>query len=175
MVVQVLYSEKDTTADDPLDRLRHWYKKRTRILKLREQPVTLALCLSEVVKLCLDTTLFRVMIIVLILVNTLLSACTLEFEWMAQQMKVHTIQPMQNGIMMVYFVECTLKIFAMKAEYFDDGWNIFDFFLVIISLPVFLPSDVKFMLLRTQSAITALEVLIHAASFVCSTRSSAGK
>jgi phage-related holin len=40
--------------------------------------------------------------------------------------------------MIIFCIEATLKIFALRVEYFLNGWNIFDFIVVIFSVVDFI-------------------------------------
>jgi len=38
-----------------------------------------------------------------------------------------------NVFMAVFTAECVIKIMALQKEYFQSGWNVFDFIIVLIS------------------------------------------
>ena len=61
----------------------------------------------------------------------------------------------------VFTVECLLKVIAMgfvvhPKAYLRDGWNIIDFFVVIIGLLEFLPGSVSLKALRTIRVVRPL-------------------
>lgn len=72
-------------------------------------------------------------------------------------------------VLAVFVVEAALKIFALRGRYFVDGWNIFDFLIVVICS---LPLEAQFAavlrlvravrLLRLVSALPKLQMLVGA-------------
>jgi hypothetical protein len=46
------------------------------------------------------------------------------------------MEVMNFVFMMIYTIELALKIIALKTAYFNDSWNVFDFFIVVSTLSV---------------------------------------
>lgn len=74
--------------------------------------------------------------------------------------------------LVIYIWECLLKLYAWRLYYFKSGWNLFDFFIVLISIVTwFLPEiltasanfDAKFLrvlrVMRAFRAIRSIRVL----------------
>ena len=45
------------------------------------------------------------------------------------------------AFIVVFTGECTLKLFALRQYFFKNGWNVFDFVVVILSIAGVLSSD----------------------------------
>lgn len=76
---------------------------------------------------------FDMTIMILIILNTLVLA----FNW--YMMPAYFVEPIEwvNMFFVVIFtLEAVFKIFAMRAEYFKDGWNLFDFTVVILTIVI---------------------------------------
>ena len=46
----------------------------------------------------------------------------------------HTLELLNNACTCVFITEAFCKIVALGCEYFSDGWNVFDFFVVLVSI-----------------------------------------
>lgn len=59
-------------------------------------------------------------------------------------------------IILVFFLEMCLKIYAYKSTYFKNSWNIFDFLIVMVSI---MPSSGSFSIFRIFRIFRALRLL----------------
>jgi len=76
-------------------------------------------------------SLFDSFIMICILLNTIVLALT----WYDQSALAHMVLVNLNYVFMAIFtVEAILKIIAMKSAYFKDGWNVFDFVVVVFTI-----------------------------------------
>ena len=83
---------------------------------------------------------FDIFILWCIILNTI----CLALSWYGRPDKVTFVLNVLNYFFtLIYTAECVIKITAMRSDYFRDGWNIFDFIIVvsawsgIIALEVF--------------------------------------
>ena len=83
---------------------------------------------------------FDIFILWCIVLNTI----CLALSWYGRPEKVTLVLSVLNYFFtLIYTAECVIKITAMRADYFHDGWNVFDFIIVlsawsgIIALEVF--------------------------------------
>lgn len=71
---------------------------------------------------------FDAVIMVCILLNTLVLAIV----WYDMSQGTKDVLAILNYIFMIIFtLECIFKLIALKSAYFKDGWNIFDFVVVV--------------------------------------------
>ena len=102
---------------------------------------------------------FTKLIVVAIIVNTLFSMATLQFKQLSLEARFEYIQVSQEGIKILYICECVIKIFAQGAEnYFSEGWSIFDFTLVLFSVPSYIPESVQQEAIGDETAIIVLRL-----------------
>lgn len=66
------------------------------------------------------------------------------------------LQMFDNFVIMVFAVEITLKLYANGLRFFKNGWNIFDFTIVLISL---LPATGSLSVLRALRVLRILRLL----------------
>lgn len=70
------------------------------------------------------------LILICILANTLVLA----LHWFNQSEQLIEILDMINiGFNIVFTVEAAVKIYALRCEYFKDGWNLYDFLIVAVT------------------------------------------
>lgn len=85
-------------------------------------------------KICYHITeseVFKAFIIFCIFANTITLACT----WYGQSAQsVKLVDYCNMGLSAVYTLEFLLKITAFGLIYFEDGWNILDFTVVLFAL-----------------------------------------
>ncbi|MEA3512261.1 MAG: ion transporter [Campylobacterota bacterium] len=86
----------------------------------------------EKIKYIIETKLFQNFIVAVILFNGI----TMGMETSKNIMEQYGyIINMTNIIVLTIFViEITMRIYVYKKEFFKDGWSLFDFFIVAISL-----------------------------------------
>ena len=81
---------------------------------------------------------FDIFIMVLICLNMV----TMMVETDGQSLEKEEFLFKLNVAFIVIFTgECTLKLFALRQYFFKNGWNIFDFVVVILSIAGVLRSD----------------------------------
>ena len=82
-------------------------------------------CINIVTHPCFDG-----FIMACIISNTIVLAV----KWYMMPLIVVKVVEILNYIFMVIFtIEAILKIFAMRKNYFKDGWNVFDFTVVVLT------------------------------------------
>ena len=63
-----------------------------------------------------------------------LNTVVLAVKWYMMPESVISVVEILNYIFMVIFtIEAIVKIIAMRSKYFRDGWNIFDFVVVLLT------------------------------------------
>ena len=68
-----------------------------------------------------------------------LNAIVLASNWYMMPESVTTIVDILNYIFMVIFtLEAIIKITAMRSKYFKDGWNVYDFTVVVLTAVILL-------------------------------------
>lgn len=87
-----------------------------------------------------QTSMFEYFILLVILVNTFV----LILKWPNMNSKVEKAVDLVNYICTsVFILEACLKLMAVGRLYFEDGWNIFDFIIVVGSLIFISPTFSK--------------------------------
>lgn len=74
---------------------------------------------------------FEPLILMVILLNTLTLMLSYDGQGVIWRKALNTPSHIFSAI---YVVEAALKILALGRTYFKDGWNIFDFFIVVFTL-----------------------------------------
>ena len=68
-----------------------------------------------------------------------LNAVVLASNWYMMPESVTTIVEILNYIFMAIFtLEAIIKITAMRSKYFKDGWNVYDFIVVVLTAIILL-------------------------------------
>jgi flagellar basal body-associated protein FliL len=100
------------------------------VIYIKEQVNDIS-CFRNFLIRMINHTLFDSFIIMCILLNTLVLACA----WYDQSEMIKGVLVNVNYVFMAIFtIEAVLKLIAMKQHYFKDGWNCFDFFVVVCTL-----------------------------------------
>lgn len=105
----------------------------------------------------LDTPRIRYSILVIILINAIIlgmetsSSLTMQYGGL--------LQTLDNICLMIFVVELILKLFAKGFSFFRDPWNLFDFFIVGISL---VPASDGLSVLRALRILRVLRALAFA-------------
>ncbi|CAH1795210.1 unnamed protein product, partial [Owenia fusiformis] len=93
----------------------------------------------------LQTTMFRNMMLVLILLNSVILGIQAEVKDLASEGAIGTFKLMMNIIdyvtLFVFVIEIVLKWIDDFWDFWKSGWNIFDFIVTFLS---FLPEIIKF-------------------------------
>lgn len=74
---------------------------------------------------------FDVIIIILILLNML--SMMAESHDQSDTMK-HLLECLNLTFVVIFAIECLIKIFALRQYYFTNGWNLFDCVIVVLSI-----------------------------------------
>lgn len=74
---------------------------------------------------------FDIIIMVLILLNMI--TMMVETDEQSPQME-HILNNVNLAFIVVFTIECLIKIVALRYYFFTVGWNIFDFVVVILSI-----------------------------------------
>ena len=77
-----------------------------------------------------DSSIFNNLILVCIILNTI----CLSITWFGEPELLSKVMEFVNiGFTIVYTIEMVIKLIAFKLSYFKDGWNNFDFLIVIFA------------------------------------------
>jgi len=83
--------------------------------------------------------LFDSFIITCILLNTLVLA----MAWYDQGDAMQQVLVNVNfAFMAIFTIEAILKLIAMKSAYFKDGWNVFDFIVVVCTIVALIMANI---------------------------------
>ena len=63
------------------------------------------------------------------------------------------------AFMIVFALEAIIKIIAMKAKYFKDNWNIFDFTVVIMTATALASSKISYFEANIETQATFIRIL----------------
>lgn len=110
-------------------------------------------------KQILESNLFRNAIIVVILVNAVLLG--LETSKGAMAFAGPLIHALDKLCLIVFVIELIAKLIVYRGSFFRNGWNIFDFIIVVVSLA---PAAQGFSVLRALRILRVLRVLSVAPS-----------
>lgn len=115
--------------------------------------------MKEKVKAVVESGVFTTLIFVLIALNTI----SLGVETFTLPESVNSALTAFNNVCLVVFIlEILLKFYAYGLNFFKDGWNIFDTFIVLISIMpmiTFLSSMRAFRIFRMFRALRALRMM----------------
>lgn len=84
------------------------------------------------IRLLVENSAFQAAVLVLIVVNAVILGA--ETFPGVLDMAGPALRLIDRLILYAFIVEISLRIFAWRAEYFRNGWNIFDFLIVLVSL-----------------------------------------
>jgi voltage-gated sodium channel len=116
--------------------------------------------MKRLIKNFVENRTFEIFILLVVILNTLvLSLQTINIFGVKVSLFLDVINKICIGI---YVVEAILEIIAWRLSYFKNGWNVFDFIIVIISIipmtSVF--SSLRlFRFLRVLRTLTALRLI----------------
>ncbi len=101
-----------------------------------------------------EKPLFKNFIIALIIVN----AVTMGLETSVEIMSVYGVylHLFDRFVITIFTIEVLLRIYAHRISFFKDGWSLFDFFIVSISL---VPSSAGFEILRILRVLRLLRLI----------------
>ncbi|XP_071486889.1 cation channel sperm-associated protein 1-like [Diadema antillarum] len=113
-----------------------------------------------------ESTLFNGFIMTVILLNTVI-LCALTFSVVQVRAGWH-MKIVDYVLLVIYFVECVLKIYVWRLDFFKEQWNVMDFMIVLsnladFSIDVFYGGEVQILailsIFRAMRALKALRVL----------------
>ncbi|XP_038046707.1 cation channel sperm-associated protein 1-like [Patiria miniata] len=113
-----------------------------------------------------ESIAFNGFILSVILLNTGIM-CALTYDIVAVRVGWHAAV-LDHVFLVIYFMECVLKLFVWRLDYFKEQWNIIDFTIVIVNIADFSVStlvgnDVNILnfigIFRAMRALRALRVL----------------
>ena len=113
--------------------------------------------MRERLKIIIESGAFQAVVLIAIIVNAIiLGAETLPD---VKQSSGGPLQMIDRAIIYGFTAEIALRIIAYRADYFKNGWNIFDFIIVIVSLAAAtsgLAAIRAFRVLRVLRLVTAV-------------------
>lgn len=74
---------------------------------------------------------FDIIIIILILLNMLCMMAESDDQSMATKV---ILERLNLAFVVIFTIECLIKIFALRQYYFTIGWNLFDCVIVVLSI-----------------------------------------
>lgn len=74
---------------------------------------------------------FDIIIIILILLNMLCMMAESDDQSMATKV---ILERLNLAFVVIFTIECLVKIFALRQYYFTIGWNLFDCVIVVLSI-----------------------------------------
>ncbi|XP_071962022.1 cation channel sperm-associated protein 1-like [Antedon mediterranea] len=113
-----------------------------------------------------ESMLFNGFIMVVILMNTAI-LCALTYEIVAVRLGWY-MTFVDYIFLVIYFLECVVKLYVWRLGYFKEAWNIVDFLIVLCNIadllvPVIMGNEVNILqflsILRSMRALRALRVL----------------
>ncbi|XP_043857815.1 sodium channel protein type 11 subunit alpha [Dromiciops gliroides] len=99
---------------------------------------------------------FDVFIITLICLNMITMMAETDSPDGADKQKEHLLETLNSVFVVIFTVECLLKIFALRQFYFANGWNLFDCVVMVLSVVSLMVS-----LLESSKAIPFPPVLFR--------------
>lgn len=67
----------------------------------------------------------------------MLNTCVLAVTHFMMSDEISRVCELINYVFMVIFtLEAVIKIYGLKCDYFKDSWNLFDFFVVVLTLGI---------------------------------------
>lgn len=101
-----------------------------------------------------QNSLFQNFIIALIIIN----AITMGMETSVSMMQEYGVylHLFDQFVITIFTIEVLLRIYAHRVSFFKDGWSLFDFFIVAISL---VPSSAGFEILRILRVLRLLRLI----------------
>ncbi|XP_071789884.1 cation channel sperm-associated protein 1-like [Asterias amurensis] len=113
-----------------------------------------------------ESIAFNGLILGVILLNTGIM-CALTYDMVAVRAGWHAVV-LDHVFLVIYFIECVLKLYVWRLDYFREHWNIIDFTIVVVNLADFsistlVGNDVNILhfigIFRAMRALRALRVL----------------
>ncbi|XP_072455049.1 sodium channel protein type 11 subunit alpha isoform X2 [Notamacropus eugenii] len=83
---------------------------------------------------------FDIFIIFLICLNMIVMMAETDSPEEPDMKKAELLETLNSIFVVIFTVECLLKIFALRQFYFANGWNLFDCVVVVLSIVSFLVS-----------------------------------
>ncbi|XP_068940674.1 sodium channel protein type 11 subunit alpha [Petaurus breviceps papuanus] len=99
---------------------------------------------------------FDIFIIILICLNMIIMMAETDSPEGDNTQKAQLLETLNSVFVLIFTVECLLKIFALRQYYFANGWNLFDCVVVVLSIISFLVS-----LLESRTTIPFPPVLFR--------------
>lgn len=112
------------------------------------------------IKQLVESNRFQTFIIVVIVVNGIILGLETHDGW---SQTFHSVLNVTDGIcLFIFVVELVLKLAVYRLSFFKQGWNIFDFIIVIIAL---IPSSGGLSILRAFRILRVLRLITAVDSF----------
>lgn len=120
------------------------------------------------IKTFIETRVFRTAIMMIIIFNSIVIGIQTTNTSFTTSKILHSIDTV---CLMIYLIEMLMKVFVYRKDYFRNGWNLFDFIIIVISLtPTNIPVQVArvlrifriFRTFRIISAFSQLRIIIIA-------------
>lgn len=110
--------------------------------------------LQENIKKIIDSQKFQNFIIGIIIFNGITMGFETSKTFSASY--EHLFFLLDRIVIAIFTVELTMRIYVHRLSFFKDGWNLFDFFIVFISL---LPANHEFEILRILRVLRLLRLI----------------
>lgn len=132
VVINTFNTEKEKLGKNHLltDEQNEWVQ--TQILCFKARPLKLIKMTRDGIRnVCIkisESTWFDYIIMFFIILNTVILA----IKWFEEPNMVPRVFEVINYVFAIIFtIECMIKVNAYRMNYFSDGWNVFDFIIVV--------------------------------------------
>lgn len=124
--------------------------------------------MRKYIKAFIETKVFRATIMIIIIFNSIIIGIQTTNTSLTTS---KILRDIDSICLVIYSIEMLLKVYAYKKDYFKNGWNLFDFIIILISLtPTNIPVQVArvlrvfriFRAFRIISAFNQLRIIIVA-------------
>lgn len=133
VVIDNFNTMKEKLGDNVLltDAQKEWVKTREIMLKIkpmRKKEVPDGQLRQFCYSLCVNNKKFEIGIMACIVLNTVVMSMTYFGEPESYSLALEIVNYVFAGI---FTIEAVIKLIALHREYFHDGWNVFDFLIVL--------------------------------------------
>jgi voltage-gated sodium channel len=88
--------------------------------------------MRQYIKKLVENRLFEIFIFLIIILNTIVLGLLVSDKFSSRAIQIFEI--ISKICISIYIIEAVLEIYAWRLLYFKNGWNVFDFIIVIILL-----------------------------------------
>jgi len=122
--------------------------------------------MQQYIKRLVEKKSFELFIVIIIVLNTVILGLLASNNFSIQTIKI--LEIINKICIAIYVIEAIFEIYAWRLNYFRNGWNVFDFIIVSISIiPItgFFSSIRIFRLLKIFKSFTAFRLISNLKQF----------